>query len=99
MKIGPDETVLTGKWIEEEGRIVGDETERRIFELTRNYLVFIARDVSGWDALYRDPGDGRLWEQIYPQSELQGGGPQQLRLLVEEQAMAKFNLTADQISN
>jgi len=40
--------------------------------------------------LYRDPDDGRYWERTYPQSELHGGGPPELRVLATEDARQKY---------
>lgn len=88
--IGPNETEIIGKWGVVEGRIVADETCQRIAELIRDYLVELGRDTSGWDALYRDPNDGRFWELIYPQSEMQGGGPPQLQCLSAVEARRKY---------
>ncbi|MEZ0469087.1 Imm27 family immunity protein [Luteimonas salinilitoris] len=92
MKISPNETLITGRWIEHKGQLVGDDTCKRINELIRNYLHEIGRDPSGWDALYRDPQDARLWELIYPESELHGGGPPQLRCLTYGEAEEKYGL-------
>jgi len=90
MKIAPSETLLTGKWLSREGRAFANETCDRINELVRSHLRELARDVSGWDALYRDPEDGRFWELTYPQSELHGGGPPQLRCLTLDEAKQKY---------
>ncbi len=78
MSIGPSETVLTGQWRSQGGRVVADDVCMRILTLTKTYLIEIVRDASGWGALYRDPYDGRYWELTYQQGELQGGGPPQL---------------------
>jgi hypothetical protein len=86
MKIQPTETQLTGKWLSRDGRGVADETCVRIKGLVRSHLRQLGRDASGWDVLYRDPDDGRLWELSYPQSELHGGGPPQLRCLMLDEA-------------
>ncbi len=88
--IEPNETEITGKWLISQGRTVADETCQRIADLTQHYLVELGRDPSGWDALYRDPNDGRFWELIYPQSELQGGGPPQLRCLSIDESKRKY---------
>jgi hypothetical protein len=89
--INPTETVLTGKWIlAGPGRVVGDETCLRIEKLVHSYLELLGRDASGWDALYRDPRDKRLWELSYPQGELQGGGPPELRCLGTGEAREKY---------
>jgi hypothetical protein len=90
MKIQPIETRLTGKWLPREGRAVADETRERINQLVRSHLGLLGRDASGWDVLYRDPDDGRLWELTYPQSELHGGGPLQLCCLTLDEARTKY---------
>jgi hypothetical protein len=90
MDIKPSETALTGQWTLQGGRPVADDVCKRILALTSSHLVEVGRDASGWNALYRDPNDGRYWELIYPQSELQGGGPPQLRCLTAEEARQKF---------
>lgn len=90
MDIKPSETVLTGQWILQGGRPVADDVCERILALTGSHLVKVGRDASGWNALYRDPNDGRYWELTYPQSELQGGGPPQLRCLTADEARQKY---------
>lgn len=90
MKIQSTETQLTGKWLSRDGRAVADETCERINELVRSHLKRLGHDASGWEVLYRDPDDGRLWELTYPQSELQGGGPPQLRCLTPDEAKKKY---------
>jgi hypothetical protein len=86
----PEETEITGKWIMVQDSLQEDETCRRINVLIKGYLIEVGRDESGWDVLYRDPHDDRLWELIYPHSELQGGGPPQLRNVSLEEADHKF---------
>jgi len=88
--IEPNETKITGKWLMSQDRTVADETCQRISDLTQRHLVELGRDPSGWDVLYRDPNDGRFWELTYPQSELQGGGPPQLRCLPADKAKLKY---------
>lgn len=89
-KIAPNETEIVGQWVLHEGRIISDKASQRIGELVDCYLVEICRDPSGWDALYCDPDDGRLWELTYPQSGLQGGGPPQLRCVAKEEVELKY---------
>jgi Immunity protein 27 len=90
MEIKPSETLLTGRWIFENGHVVGDDVCKRIRSLANSYLVKIGADASGWDTLYRDPSDGRYWELIYPQGGLQGGGPPQLRYVTLDEAKQKY---------
>jgi hypothetical protein len=90
MKIDPSETVLTGNWVEDHGRVIADQMCERINALIQTHLEELGRDPSGWDALYRDPDDGRLWELAYPQSELHGGSPPQLRALTIHEAKQKY---------
>jgi len=90
MNIKPSETVLTGQWILRGGRPVADDVCNRILALTKSHLLEVGRDASGWNTLYRDPSDGRYWELVYPQSELHGGGPPELRCLTVEEATQKY---------
>lgn len=91
MNLDPTETNLTGRWIPNNlGGIVADDTCRRIDSLVHTHLKELGRDSSGWDTLYRDPDDERLWELVYPQSELHGGGPPQLRCLSIDEARVKY---------
>jgi hypothetical protein len=46
-------------------------------DLALSKLEKLGHDPSGWDTLYRDPATGALWEVIYPQSYMHGGGPRQ----------------------
>jgi Immunity protein 27 len=90
MRIDPSEVVLSGRWVLREGRLVADGMCERISTLTGSYLLELGKDVSGWDTLYRDPGDGRFWELVYPESGLHGGGPPQLRWLPIEEARQRY---------
>jgi hypothetical protein len=90
LTLGPDETLLTGSWIEVDGGVRGDATCLRIHELVKSRLVAVARSSSGWKTLYRDSIDGRLWELIYPFSEMHGGGPPRLRVISRETALASY---------
>jgi hypothetical protein len=92
MKILSNETELTGKWIFEHGRVRGDATCERIQWLTSHYLkkLGISEESGGWEALFQDPEDQRLWEQTYPESGMQGGGPPALRCISKEVARKKY---------
>jgi Immunity protein 27 len=73
-KIGPTETLLTGRWNSHWERGTAEATSRRIQHLVAEHLVLLGGDASGWNGLYRDPDDGRLWELTYPDSYIHGGG-------------------------
>jgi hypothetical protein len=91
-KLQPNETILTGRWLVEDGHVRGDATCERIKWLTSHYLQKISDSPQwgAWETLYRDPGDGRYWERTYPQGEMQGGGPPQLSCLTIDQAKEKY---------
>ena len=96
MKIATSETVITGKWIATpSGQVTADDVCERINKLVQNHLRILGHDPSGWDALYRDPDDKRLWELLYPQGHLHGGGPPELRYLDQDQARQKYGAIAD----
>jgi hypothetical protein len=95
IKLGPDETSLSGQWALAGDQIVPDEVAKRIQFLIKDHLVQLATDPTGWDVLYRDPADGRFWELSYPSSELHGGGPPQLTLIDSSKACDKYKLTVD----
>ena len=92
MELQSDEIVLTGNWLVEGGRVVADEVCRRIEWLVESQLERLGTDSSGWDTLYRDPRDGRLWEHTYPQSHMHGGGPPELKVVTAESAVAKYRV-------
>jgi len=91
MNINPDETLLRGSWNLVGGKVVADAMAQRIEDLIRRSLRKIGSDDSGWDTLYVDPDDGRLWELLYLESESYGGGPPTLRLISKEDAMKKYS--------
>lgn len=90
--IRADETEITGKWITVGGRVFGDDTCERINFLTGGYLekIGVSEKGGGWETLFRDRQDGRLWMRTYPQSEMHGGGPPILVWLTDDKAKARF---------
>jgi hypothetical protein len=80
-----EEAELTGKWLFENGKVVGDEIEQRIWELVKNRFTRLADREGGWVILHQDPVDGSFWELSFPQGELHGGGPRRLTRLTENQ--------------
>ena len=94
-ELAPDEVDLRGDWVVQKDRsVVADATDKRIDWLIAEKLERIANDSSGWETLYRDPRDGRLWELTYPRGEMHGGGPRRLHVLSREEAAAKYSHTA-----
>jgi hypothetical protein len=65
--------------------------EQRIEWLTRHKLQRLANDFSGWNILFRDLRDGRLWELTFPQSEMHGGGPKRLHVISADEASARYS--------
>jgi hypothetical protein len=94
LALRPNETLLEGEWIVGAGGLVADATCKRIEVLTASVLKRLANDASGWESLFEDPADGRLWELYYPRSEMQGGGPPSLRNVTALEARSKYKLPA-----
>lgn len=94
----PSETLLEGRWILEEGRMVADPTARRIERLATDHLRRLGASPDGWDILYRDPRDGRLWELVRPVSGMQGGGPPTLRRIAVDEAVQKYGEPSDTLT-
>jgi hypothetical protein len=92
-RIEPNETELAGNWIFEDGRVSRDSVSERIKWLTQIWLTKISdsRLSGGWETLYQDPSDGRLWERTYPKGEMHGGGPPRLALLTPDEAAMKYD--------
>jgi len=88
----PEEAELRGAWIFDGSRTRGDVVSQRIKWLVSSRLQRLGRDPSGWETLYCDPRDGRLWEHTYPQSEMHGGGPPALRFITPADAAAKYGV-------
>lgn len=89
-RLDPQESDLVGQWISRDGNVVGDPTSLRINRLVSEVLERLAKSPDGWDTLYRDPADGRLWEHTYPNSGLHGGGPPRLTVIEFGDAVSKY---------
>ncbi len=85
-EILPEEQVLIGNWIFQNGKMIADQICQRIEHLTNHYLNKIAVDKTGWATLYLDPQDKRFWEKNYPQGHMQGGGPPRLQMITRDEA-------------
>jgi hypothetical protein len=90
MKLDPGETELVGSWSLINGTMKPDAVTQRIEQLLQHHLTEIGADESGWDVLYRDPVDGRLWELTYPVSDTHGSGPPTLKTIDSSAAQAKY---------
>ena len=88
--LASSEIELVGRWVSAAGQVVADDVCRRIDHLIENHLVLLGQSVDGWDTLYRDPTDGRLWERSFPESQMHGGGPPLLRMLDHDAATQKY---------
>lgn len=89
LDLGRDETAIRGAWLAKDGKVVVDVACERIEWLTGKRLEKVGADSSGWETLYRDPRDGRLWEKTYPHSGWHGGGPPMLVAISEATAQSK----------
>ena len=94
MKLRPDENVLMGSWLYVNNVVCRDDVCNRIEWLIANELKKIASSSKwgDWETLFQDPSDGRYWERTYPQGDLQGGGPPQLRAISEKDAKSKYKI-------
>jgi hypothetical protein len=92
MKLQPNETVLTGSWLVQNGQAQRDAICERIEWLISHQLLKISDSPQwgAWESLYKDPEDNRYWERTYPQSEMHGGGPPQLHCLEANEAEKKY---------
>ena len=90
MNFSKKEKELIGHWEFRDGKMYKDENTKRVEWLIENYLKKVGSDASGWNILYIDPGDNRLWELTYPQGQMQGGGPPSLTNISEEEAKKKY---------
>jgi hypothetical protein len=91
--IEPHETLIRGEFQIVKGRMVADPSVLRIRALIDTELEKIGSASGGWEALYRDRRDGRFWEHFYPNSEMQGGGPESLRSIDSAEAAHKYGVT------
>ena len=72
--IGHEETELQGYWLDTGSALAPDSNWDRILRLTGGYLELLATSGDGRQ-LYRDPGDGRLWELVPVDPHLPAGPP------------------------
>jgi hypothetical protein len=90
--LAPDEDILRGSWVGVGAQLQADPVCDRVEWLVKSRLQRVAADASGWNTLYSDPRDGRLWELTYPRSEMQGGGPPTLAVVAKDEARRRYEL-------
>ena len=66
------------------------ESAPRVACLVDSYFEQLSVRDDLWSCLYRDPGDGRLWELTYPQSEYHGGGAPRLAVIDGQAAAERY---------
>lgn len=88
----PNERILRGNWIVQDGRVRGDAVCERIEWLIsyRLHKIAVSLEAGAWETLYQDPDDGRYWERTYPQGEMHGGGPPQLKQISSAEIGQKY---------
>lgn len=92
MELRPEETILTGKWLEKDGKVFSDHECHRIKYLTSKKLKKIADDQFNKDTLYQDPSDGRYWELTHTYNDTDTSGPPILRCLSREKVKRKYGI-------
>jgi hypothetical protein len=89
------ETEVTGEWRPVGGKMIAGDTYLAIHDLVSDQLVKRAVDSSGLYVFCREPQDTRLWELSYPQSEMHGGGPPELKCVSEIAPRWSFGVFGD----
>ncbi len=72
-------TELNDEWVLIDGRIAAEGDAKTIDTLLQTELFELKK--GNWAILYRHKDTEELWDLVYPQGELQGGGPRRLRRL------------------
>jgi hypothetical protein len=90
MLLKPHESEVQGYWLDLGSSVTPDANWVRIDRLTGEYLEYLATADNGTDRLYRDPGDGRLWELTRIAPGLHQGGPPLLAVIGEADAARKY---------
>ena len=86
------EVFICGGWERVGNRMVPDASLLRIRAVVATRLEKIADSGGGWETLFRDRANGQLWERFYPFGEMQGGGPESLRLIDMDSAEQKYGV-------
>jgi hypothetical protein len=92
--VTPDENEIVGEWVLAGTGLQKDAAAERIEVLTSGVLEKLAdsKEAGGWETLYRDPTDGRLWERTSPKGQMHGGGPPRLAVITADTARRKYGV-------
>jgi hypothetical protein len=88
----PRESEVVGRWLVVGDARTADHVDQRIRWLTSSRLASLGSASGGWDWLFRDPRDGRLWELTFPESSLHGSGPRRLSVVSPDVARDKYGV-------
>jgi hypothetical protein len=91
-ELGPNEREVAGRWLVMGDGGTADDVERRIRWLVSVRLMPLGTAGDGWDWLFRDPRDGRLWELTFPESSVHGSGPRRLAVISPAAARSRYPL-------
>jgi hypothetical protein len=72
-------TELNDVWVLHDGKMIAEGDARTIDSLLEAKLIELRK--GNWAILYRHRDTEELWDLVYPQSEMHGGGPRRLRRL------------------
>jgi hypothetical protein len=90
----PSEREIVGRWKVGPAGIEVDSNCVRIDRLVTECLIRISSSptVGDWEVLFQDPQDGRYWEKLFLEGEMQGGGPPALKEISEADALRKYGV-------
>ena len=72
-------TELNDVWVARDGKMIADGDAKTIDAMLEAELVELKK--GNWAVLYRHKHTEELWDLVYPQGEMHGGGPRRLRQL------------------
>ena len=92
--VTPDENEIVGEWVLDGTRLQKNVAAERIEHLTSEVFekIAVSKEAGGWETLFRDPADGRLWERTFPKGHMHGGGPPRLAVISAETAKRKYSI-------
>jgi hypothetical protein len=88
--LAPREREVVGRWLVMGDGRTADAVELRIRWLVSARLLPLGSADDGWEWLFRDPRDGRLWELTFPEGSVHGSGPRRLAVIDAGAAKIKY---------